>query len=88
MYLHHKATATAEEVKVIVDKIGPILDGESTQHVLLACLFIAFVIQNPDIKREDLAEGIKGASEYIALFLDSKEAKEEAIVSGKPELMN
>ena len=88
MYHHHKAQASAEDVQKIVQKIGPLLDGENLQHILLACLFIVFVIQNPDISRDDLAEGVKGASEWVAMFLDSKEAQAEAEATDTPLTLN
>lgn len=63
--------ATGAEIGRIVDEIVPILGKEDPIHVLMACLSIAIVVQDPDISPEHLADGVKGTSEHIALWLSS-----------------
>lgn len=47
------------------------LAGEKETHVAVACLALAICIQLPTITPDQLAAGIKGASEWIALYASS-----------------
>lgn len=61
--------ATGAEIGRIVDEVTPILGKEDPIHVLMACLSLAIVVQDPEITPEDLARGVKETSEFIACFL-------------------
>ena len=67
----NKTTATGAEIGRIVEEVSPILSKEDPSHVLMACLSLAFVVQDPDITPDDLARGVRSASEHIALFLSA-----------------
>lgn len=63
--------ATYAEVEPLIKKIVDSVDGEPMLLVNMACLAISMVIQHPGIKGPELAEGIKGASEWMALYAES-----------------
>ena len=65
--------ATGDEILPIVDRIRAALDGESYPNATMALLFAIFTISYPEISNEDLARGIKDASQHICLLLDSYE---------------
>lgn len=55
----------------VVRLIDNAVDGEPTSHVSMACLAIAITCQSNDVEPQVLADGIKGASEWIACYLKS-----------------
>ena len=67
----HKTTATAAEVEGCLDKIFPAVAEEDPRVLLLSVLSIAFILQHPDIEPDQLTMGVKGASEWIALYLST-----------------
>lgn len=75
--------ATGEEVGKIAELMHPILETENPIHVLLAMLSLCFVLQDPDIDPDTLSAGVKGASEWIALFLS---ASHDSAVTPKEKL--
>jgi len=54
-----------------LDKILPAVADEDPRVILLSVLSIALILQHPDIDPEDLSLGVKGASEWIALYLST-----------------
>lgn len=61
--------ATGSDIEAALEKMVPPMDGIEPGVVLLAALSLAFILQDPDIEPDDLTVGVKGASEWIALFL-------------------
>lgn len=57
------------EVEEVVGKIEEAVKGESIHTILMACLSIVIFLQHPDISNEKLRDGVKGASEWIAMFI-------------------
>jgi hypothetical protein len=66
--LSHISTNGAD-VKALLDELAPILTDKDSGLVLMTSLSIAFLVQDPDISAEKLVDGIKAASEFIALYL-------------------
>ena len=67
--LIQETKATGAEIDEILKAIEPGLMNRPRHHVLIACLSIAVLIMHPDISPEKLQEGVKGASQWICLFL-------------------
>jgi hypothetical protein len=44
---------------------------ESDQVIMMACFAMAICIANPGIENEALKQGVKGASEWLAMYIDS-----------------
>lgn len=63
--------ASGPEIQRIVEGMEPFLMQFSRDQVLIACLSIAILIQDPDIAVENLQAGVKGASEWMCLYLSS-----------------
>ena len=63
-------SATGEQVGAIIDKIEGAITGEPKHHVLMACLTLALVMQYPNISAEELQEGVKRTSQFIAFYLE------------------
>lgn len=76
--------ASMDRVHQLVMKIEPALEGEEVQHILLASLVVAIAIQHDGITPTQLAKGVKGASEWIALYLDQVESED----SVRKEVLN
>jgi len=64
-------TVKNHEVDLILDKFEQILVGEKLDHVVTACLAVAVASGKPGITAPQLAEGVRGASEWIYAYLDS-----------------
>jgi hypothetical protein len=64
-------SATGADVQMIVEQIEPILMGFPRHHVLIACITLAMLMQHPDISPTQLQEGVKGVSQWMALFLST-----------------
>ncbi len=61
-------SATGEEVYEVVAKIEPNLVGVSRKLAIIACIAIAVTAMNPDMTEDEVQEGVKGCSEWIALY--------------------
>jgi hypothetical protein len=61
----------AQEVAKAVEAMEASVATVSDQVVMMACFALAIAIAFPDIENKDLADGIKGASEWLALFIDN-----------------
>ena len=77
------AHATGEEIFEIASRIEPALIGVPRGHAVISMLSIAITIMNPDISPEKLQEGVKGASEWICLFLadDPSQGQEPVLLN-------
>lgn len=62
---------TVLEVARAVSAMEESVATVSDQVVMMACFALAIGIAHPDIKKDDLANGIRGASEWLALFIDN-----------------
>lgn len=60
--------ASGAELERLINAMERVLVGEREQHIVMACLALVISLQVPDITSEQLAKGVKGASEWIALF--------------------
>ena len=52
----------------LIDKMEKALEDEDEKDIMAACLVLALCIQMPDITQEQLESGVKGVSEWIAMF--------------------
>ena len=67
----NKITAPSEEVQRIIDeKIGPALEGEKTDHVLIALTVVLVEIIRPDLEGNELIDVVAETSKVIALYLN------------------
>jgi hypothetical protein len=73
--------ASGADIEKIVARISTVIKGEPINHVGMACLSIAVMLQDPNITPEKLVQAVKGASEWIACFTD-------ATNSNTPETVN
>ncbi len=59
----------AEIERLITTKILPPLQDEERGAVIMALLTLTLTLMKEDISAEEVAEGVKGASEWMCLFL-------------------
>lgn len=59
---------TAQEIGDVAEKIRQAVMEYHPYSVVLACLTVAIVLNNPSIKLEKLIDGVQKASQWIALF--------------------
>lgn len=62
-----------EEVYQVVQALEPIIASVPRAHGILACLSIAAALQSPDAPMDALQACVKGASQYMCLFLSKPE---------------
>ena len=70
---------TGKEIQDIVEAMEPVLEGKLSANVLMACLALAIIIQCPNLTPEQLSTGVRGASEWIALYASSLEPSQEKV---------
>lgn len=63
----------SSDIQRVVGKIKAAVAEEDEDAILMACLSIALIFQCPDITHEQLAKGVRGCSEWIALYTTSPE---------------
>lgn len=66
-----QAKATVADIKRLVQQMESVLVGEREDHVMMACIAMALSIQYPDLTREELSAGVKGASEWMATYIST-----------------
>ncbi len=66
-----QASATGEQIARIVNNIQEAVSEESRTDILMACLSMAIILQEPDITPSNLVKGVKESSQFIALYLSS-----------------
>lgn len=64
-----ESSATGSEVYEVVARIEPALDGVSRKIAIIACIAIAITAMNPDMTEDEVQAGVKGCSEWIALYV-------------------
>lgn len=67
------ATVQGKDMSDLIGKMEKVLIGQSQELVLMACLAVALAIEVPGIQGPMLAEGVRGLTEWIALFASSQE---------------
>lgn len=66
--------ATGDEVEAIIaQRLVPAIADLDRTVVMLSLLSFFFVLMKPDLKAEELQEGVKGASQWVCLFLSEKD---------------
>lgn len=75
-----KAEVSGEDVQKVLERIEPLVVDIPKTHVMLACLGLAFMLQDPDMSVEELHDGVLGASQWICLYLHRLE--ENKLVPG------
>ena len=60
---------TGSEIYEVVARIEPALDGVSRKLAIVACIAIAVTAMNPDMTEDEVQAGVKGCSEWIALYV-------------------
>lgn len=71
--------ANSDEVELVMDAIEPVIDGMNPAHCVMAFLALAIILQKPHASREEVVSGVKGASEWIALYLSAVDEAEEGV---------
>lgn len=64
-----EVSATGEEVHAVIAALEPILLNVKPSLAVIACIEIAIVAQNPELTVDQLHEGVKGCSQWIAMYL-------------------
>lgn len=59
------------DIMEIVQLAGSAVNGKPENTVFLGLIALALFMRNPGMTGDQLREGVKGASEYIALYTDS-----------------
>ena len=78
---------SGDEFYAVVKELQPILSRVERRVAVSACLGSALTIQEPDLTLKEVYDGIRGASEWICLFLSTTDAAREAR-GGVDEVMN
>lgn len=68
----HYDSVSAQDLEPILLDIEDACNGHKKTHAVLACLFMAFMIQDPDISPADLQKNVTHVSEIIALLVSQK----------------
>lgn len=79
LQLVSEARATGEEVYQLVCQIEPILIGVDRAKAIMACLSIALILQNPDLTPQEIQEGVRGASQWMCLYLSTTKSASDAL---------
>lgn len=66
-----QSQATGSDVYKLIDELAPVLDGKSRALIILACLSISLIVQDPDIEPQNLQNGVHETSQFIALYLSN-----------------
>lgn len=65
---------SGDEIFNLLVALDPILAPLPKQNVVIACLSIALLRQEPDLTIKELEAGVRGASEWLCVFLSTTEA--------------
>lgn len=65
--------AQGSEVFKLVQAIKEVLDGQPSHMILLSCLSLVVVMQQPEISADHLQKALLAISQHIALYLTSLE---------------
>lgn len=74
-------STSGADIVPLVEKIYAAMDGQPIHNVTVALLWSAFTIMYPEITNQDLAQGIKDVSQYMAMQLDQFEHGESKSTS-------
>ena len=77
------ATVSGMEVHRLIDKMEPALENEPIATVIIACLTIALMAQNPYLTVDELEKGVCIVSQGLALFAAEKGLAMEDVPKGK-----
>ena len=66
--------ASGEDIFQIVQRIENAMGEIPLAHAVIAALSIAVTLQNPNISEEKLQQAVKGASQWICMFLSMEES--------------
>ena len=67
-------SANGEDIFQIVQRLEHAMGEVPRAHAVIAALSIAVTMQKPDITEEKLQEAVKGASQWICMFLSMEES--------------
>lgn len=77
----NQITATPEEVAKLIDKIDTVVRNEPPGTLFLAALSIALILSDPQITAKQLLLGIKGVSEWIAIYMNGPRDESKIIMN-------
>lgn len=63
------AKATGSEIQAIVLAIEKATRNKNQDHVYMGCLTLALLLQNPNLTMDEMLDGVKAISEYVAMYL-------------------
>lgn len=75
-----EATATGEEVNMVVLALEDVLVGAPRGVGIIALLSLTLMLMNPDITPEQLQQGVRDTSQFICLILEGTGVDSEAPV--------
>lgn len=66
--------AKATEIMPLLEEIEDVCVGNKKSHVILACIVMAHLVQDPDMPTDRLAESVKATTELIALHISQRDS--------------
>lgn len=78
-----EVTVPGDEIVGIALDLEEALDGVPRNHAIIALLSVVVTILNPDLSVQEIQDGVRGASEWLCLFLEGR-GGDEAV----PVVMN
>ena len=67
---------SGDEFVAAMNKLEAAAEGLTPTQFIIALIGLSLTLQYPDIEPEELQVGIKGASQWIAMYLDSIQEKD------------
>jgi hypothetical protein len=69
-----ESAATGEEIEAIIaQRLVPAIADLDRSKVMLSLLTFFFVLMKPDLTPKELKDGVRGASQWICLFLSEQD---------------
>lgn len=65
--------AQSQDVEALADRLIPHLEGKERGLAAITLLTLVLSIMNPNITPEEIQTGVRGASEWLCLYLSSVE---------------
>ena len=78
-------TATGSEISAIINVLEGALDGVDRGHAIISCLSLVLALMDPEITSVELQTGIRDVSQFVCMWLDSRD---EGTPNGPKIVMN
>ena len=68
-HLIFRAEATGADIQKVLEAVQPVIADFPRTHVMMACLALALMVQDPELSIEELHDGVVGMSQWACLYL-------------------